>query len=231
MARQKNIFSKLGSYFVEILIIIVGVYISFALNDWQQRQSDETDYQNYLKRLQQDIRIDSLQMVNDMRLYTNKVKAVDLIYKYHEGFNRDSIALLGQAQNTLSSYVRFLPNDNTFQVLSSTGDFKVFRNDSLVSNLFQLYSYDYAFIEMIGQEVNQERVQLLKPYLIQNIYFEDEITFPIVKTNIPEVVRDRTFRNICFNYQGSSYSAVNSYQRALTRLVRINKMIREELKK
>jgi len=229
MASKKNLFSKLGRYFIEILIIIIGISISFALTDWGQEQTAQADYQSYLKKLQQDIRIDSVQMTNDIRSYNAKVRGVDLIFKYHDGFSRDSIALLGQAQNALSNYVEFLPNDNTFQILSSTGDFKVFTNDSLVSELFQLYRFDYAFIAMMSQEANVERTQHLKPYLIQNIYFEDKITFPLVRTDIPKVVQDRTFRNICLDYQESGYNALNAYRRAFERLIRISEIIQGEL--
>ncbi|MEL6812720.1 MAG: DUF6090 family protein [Bacteroidota bacterium] len=229
MAKRKGPLFKIGRYFIEILIIIIGITISFALNDWEKKRSAQADYQSYLKKLQQDIRIDSLQMTNDMRSYSNKIKGVDLIFTYHDGFSQDSVALLGQAQNALSNYIEFLPNDNTFQVLSSTGDFKVFTNDSLVSELFQLYRYDYSFIEMMGREANAERTGELKPYLVENIYFEDKITFPLVRTDIPKIVQDRTFRNICLDYQESSYSALNAYQRALKRLLRINKMIQQEL--
>ena len=229
MTRKRNFFSKLGTYFIEIIIIIIGISISFALNDWEKKESAQADYQGYLKKLQQDIRVDSLQIINDMRSYKNKIEGVELIFDYHEGFSQDSIAMLGQAQNALSNFVQFLPNDNTFEVLVSTGDFKVFANDSLVSELFQLYGYDYDFIEMLGQEANGERTNLLKPYLIENIYFEDKITFPQVRTNIPAVVRDRRFRNICLDYQESCYGAFSAYKRALTRLVRINDIIRNEL--
>lgn len=229
MALRKNIFSRLGNYFIEIVIIIIGISLSFALSDWEKKKSDQVDYQNYLKRLQQDIRIDSVQMSNDKRLYLNKIKAVDLIFKYHEGFSQDSLILLGEAQNALSNYVQFLPNNNTFQVLSSTGEFKIFRNDSLVSELFHLYRYDYAFIEMMGKEADGARRQRLEPYLIENIYYEDIITFPIVKTDIAMVIRDRTFRNICLDYKQSSYNAFNSYRIALERLARIDRMIEEEL--
>ena len=229
MALRKNLFSRLGNYFIEIVIIIIGISLSFALSDWEKKKSDQVDYQNYLKRLQQDIRIDSVQMANDKRLYLNKIKAVDLIFKYHEGFSQDSILLLGEAQNALSNYVQFLPNNNTFQVLSSTGEFKIFRNDSLVSELFHLYRFDYAFIEMMGKEADGARTQRLEPYLIQNIYYEDELTFPIVRTDIAKVIRDRTFRNICLDYKQSSYSAFNSYRIALERLARIDRIIEEEL--
>ena len=101
----------------------------------------------------------------------------------------------------------------------------------MVSELFHLYRYDYAFIEMVGKEANDERIQLLKPYLIENIYLEDEITFPLMRTDIPRVLQDRVFRNICLGYEKSSYSAYNSYRLALERLVRIDRLIEGELNK
>lgn len=229
MKKRKSIFSRLGSYLVEIVIIIIGISLSFALSDWEKRNTANEDYQSYLNKLRQDIRIDSAQIASDMRSYRNKIRGVFLIFQYHDGFPQDSIAMLGEAQNALTNFVQFLPNDNTFQVLSSTGDFKVFPNDSLVSELFQLYRYDYAFIEMLGNEANHERTDYIKPYLIDNIFFEDKLTFPIVRTNIPAVVQDRTFRNICLNYEETCYSAINAYQRAYDRLLRINALIEEEL--
>jgi hypothetical protein len=138
---------------------------------------------------------------------------------------QDSIAMLGRAQDNLLNYVEFLPNDNTFQVLSSTGDFRVFENDSLVSELFQLYDYDYAFIAMLGREANGERNDLLKPYLIDNIYFEDKLTFPLVRTDIAAVIGDRKFRNICLDYQESCYGAINGYRRAMDRWSELNDIV------
>tara|TARA_R110002124_G_scaffold120895_6_gene278980 strand:- start:42286 stop:42984 length:699 start_codon:yes stop_codon:yes gene_type:complete len=229
MAKKKSFFKRIGSYFIEIIIIIIGISLSFALNDWEQKKSARTDYQNYLKRLQEDIRVDSIQMRSDIQSYQSKINGIEVIFKFHKGFSQDSIALLGQAQNALSNNVRFLPNDNTFQVLSSTGDFKAFSNDSLILQLFQLYRYDYAFVEMMGEEANNQRTEFIKPYLIENIYYEDEITFPIVRTDIAKIVSDRTFRNICLDYNQSCYGVITSYQRALARLTKVSRLIRQEL--
>lgn len=229
MTKKKSVFSLLGRYVSETIIIIIGISISFAISDWEKKRSARIAYQDYLQRLQLDIAIDSVQMVNDVRAYRRKIDGVNLVFAFHPGFSQDSIALLGQAQNALLNYVEFLPNDNTFQILSSTGDFNVFTNDSLVSELFRLYRYDYAFISMNGREANHERLNQVKPYLIDNMYYEDELTFPVVRTDIPAIVSDRYFRNICLEYQESCAAAIMPYSRAMQRLVRVNRMIREEL--
>ncbi len=229
MSRKKSVFSLLGRYVSETIIIIIGISISFAISDWEKKRSARTSYQDYLERLQVDMAIDSVQMVNDVAAYRRKIGGVDLVFAYHPGFPQDSVALLGQAQNALLNYVEFLPNDNTFQILSSTGDFNVFTNDSLVSELFRLYRYDYAYIHMNGREANHERLNQVKPYLIDHMYYEDELTFPLVRTDIPAIVSDRYFRNICLEYQESCYAAITPYQQAMGRLIRVNQMIRQEL--
>jgi hypothetical protein len=52
MAGKKGLFSRMGTYLTEIVIIIIGITISFAMDDWEKKRSARTDYQNYLVRLQ-----------------------------------------------------------------------------------------------------------------------------------------------------------------------------------
>ena len=83
MAKKKSFFKRIGSYFIEIIIIIIGISLSFALNDWEQKKSARTDYQNYLKRLQEDIRVDSIQMRSDIQSYQSKINGIEVIFKFH----------------------------------------------------------------------------------------------------------------------------------------------------
>jgi hypothetical protein len=229
MPRNTSLPRRLGRYVIEIIIIIIGITLSFALSDWDKRRSAQKNYQTYLENLQQDIKIDSLQMVNDYRSYYRKYKGIEKMLSYKGSMEVDTLRSLGEALNALSNFVEFLPNNNTFLMLSSTGDFKVFDNKDLVSQLIQLYQYDYAYIVMMGKEANKDRVNRLEPYLIENIFFEDQITFPKVRTNIPDVINDREFRNICILYQGSAWSAMASYRRALDRLRGVDSLINVEL--
>lgn len=232
MSEKPSFLRRVTRYLVEILIIIIGITISFALDDWDKRNTDQEDYKNYLINLQQDIQIDSSQMITDARSYVQKMNAVDLILRFDEkNYNQDTLIALGNGLNRITNFVEFLPNDNTFQMLSSIGGFRVFENQKLSSELIQLYKYDYAFIDMMGRESNDFRKSQLMPYLLENIYFEDQETFPVVQTDIPKVVGDKIFRNICIEYSGTSYSAYNSYRRALKRLIIVDKLIKEELDK
>lgn len=228
---KKSIPKRLGKYLIEIVIIIIGITLSFALNEWNQKQSDNEDYYEYLESLRQDIKIDSLQMVNDYRSYFNISKGAELILRYDDKYRADSLISFALAVENLTNFIEFLPNNNTFQMLSSTGGFRVFENKELVKEIIQLYKYDYEFIRMMGDEALAERRLLLEPYLIKNIYYEDRNIFPDIKTDVKKLINDPVFRNLCDSYSGSSWSAANAYGRAMKRLRIVDKMIEEELKR
>ena len=82
MSRKKSVFSLLGRYVSETIIIIIGISISFAISDWEKKRSARTSYQDYLERLQVDMAIDSVQMVNDVAAYRRKIGGVDLVFAY-----------------------------------------------------------------------------------------------------------------------------------------------------
>lgn len=231
MARQRTITAQIGKYLIEIIIIILGISASFALNEWSKKQSNHTDYKKYLESLKIDIQVDSAQMIRDLGSYTNIARGTELILRYDDKNRKDSLLNFALAVGGLDNFIEFLPNNNTFQMLSSTGGFNVFENQELVKEIIQLYQFDYAFIKMIGTEANNEREDFIKPYLFKNIYLEDRETFPNIKTNIPKLINDVVFRNLCYSYGESCWGAVNSYRRAIKRLVKVAAMIEEELKK
>ncbi len=231
MAKKNKLTSKIGRYLIEIVIIIIGITLSFALNEWNQKKSEKEEYFEYLENLKQDIKIDSVQMVNDYKSYISISKGAGLILRYDDRNRKDSLLNFAMAVDGLSNFIEFLPNNNTFQVLSSTGGFNVFENKDLVKEIVQLYKYDYAFIQMMGKEAHKERRDMLEPYLLKNIVYEDRETFPEIKTDIQALINDRLFRNLCYGYGNSSWSAANAYKRAIKRLRIVDQMIDEELER
>ena len=229
----KSLGQKIFTYLIEIIIIILGISISFGLNEWNKQRSDHTEYLKYLENLKEDIHVDSVQMVGDRRSYTRIKDGINSLMGFKAQYLQipDSMGNLASAFVALDNFIEFLPNNNTFEQLSSTGDFNKFRNKELIKEVIQLYQYDYAYIRMMGDQAKDVSRNHLKPYFFNNIYLEDSRTFPKVKTNIPEVIEDRLFRNIILSYQGSADSAIRAYNRALKRLVKVDDMIDKELAK
>ena len=226
---NKNTTKRLGRYLAEILVIIIGITLSFALNEWNKSRNDHKAYENHLENLSSDLEIDFKQMKSDSKS-VNDIKR-NLIYTLkYDPMNRDSVPKLSGAIDGIMSYINFLPNNNTFRMLNSTGGLGIFKNKELVSELNQLYQYDYAYIEMMEKQKDQVLYSHLMPFLYEEIYFEDALTYPKIRTDIKAFLNNKKFRNICLDYQGACDSHHWSYTRALKRLKKVQEIIKEELK-
>jgi len=226
---NKNITKKLGRYLTEILVIIIGITLSFALNEWNKSRNDHKAYKNHLENLTNDLEIDFKQMNSDIASVSRIQKSLMYALKYNPS-NRDSIPRLSEAINETMSYINFLPNNNTYRMLNSTGGLDVFRNKELVSELNKLYQYDYAYIEMMEKHKDKVLYSHLLPLLYEEIYFEDAITYPNIRTDVKSFLNNKKFRNICIDYEGACSSHSWSYTRALKRLEKVQGLIKEELK-
>lgn len=225
---NKSIPKKMGRYLIEILVIIIGITLSFALNEWNKSRNDHKAYENHLESLTKDLEIDSKQMKSDIES-VNRIKRSLMYALEYDPANRDSIPILSQAINEMMSYINFLPNNNTYRMLNNTGGLDVFKNKELVSELNQLYQYDYAYIEMMEEHKDNILYQHLMPMLYEEIYFEDAITYPNIRTDVKAFLNNKKFRNLCIDYEGSCSSHHWSYTRALDRLEKVKKIIEEEL--
>ena len=231
MLGKSSLGKRIGRYLIEVIIIIIGITLSFALNEWNVKRLERADYYEYLENLKQDLKIDSIQMAKDIVSYSGLVKGTGIILRYDDKHRKDSLFNFAISVGNLSNFIEFLPNNNTFRMLSSIGGFKVFENKDLAKEMVQLYQYDYAFIKMQEKEASNERERLLEPYLFENIYFEDRETFPEIKTDVSKLIADPLFRNLCYSYGNSCRNAVSAYNRAIRRLNTVNNMINEELNK
>ena len=224
----KSTTKRLSRYLTEILVIIIGITLSFALNEWNNNRNEYEAYKNHLENLSSDLEIDFKQMKSDRESVNNIKKNLTYSLKYNPA-DIESIPKLSNAINEIMSYINFLPNNNTFQMLNSTGGLAVFKNKELVSELNQLYQYDYAYIEMMERQKDRVLYEHLMPLLYEEIYFEDALTYPNIRTDVKAFLGNKEFRNICLDYQGACDSHAWSYTRALKRLEKVKKIIEEEL--
>ena len=227
--KSKNkMMKKLGRYLTEIIVIIIGITLSFALNEWNKSRSDYKAYKSHLENLSNDLEIDYVQMKSDVESLKNIKSSLMYALQYNPS-NTDSLPRLSQSVNDIMSYINFLPNNNTFNMLNSTGSFSVFENKELVRELNKLYQYDYAYIEMMEAHKDKALYQNLMPLLYDAVYFEDALTYPNVRTDVKAFLSNKRFRNICIDYESACSSYQWAYLRALERLEKVKKGIENEL--
>ncbi len=150
--RQKD-FSGIGTrwrwLFWETLIIVLGVLIAFAVNDyWSDRQDRLLELQ-YLKRLHADLKSDEA-WANDSFEYTikRKMAALDAIAPVVRGLEpvpEDLETFLENVSNggIAGASPNYFVNATTFEDLKATGNLRLIRNTAMRSKLNSYYvEYD-----------------------------------------------------------------------------------------
>ncbi len=219
---------SLGSIIIEIVIITIGVTISFSLNEWKEARNNKKHYKEYLTQLQYDLAVDSLQIAKDIISYQKKIKGAANLLS-HEKVSKEELPKSGNSIGLLLGRTVFLPNDNTYRILQSTGSFVVFPDKELVKEIVQLYQHDYPFIDIATETVKHCQDFQLSPVLHQKTYFSDYFNnFQEVKTDLKKLLKNNEFQNAIYLFQSAANALVVSYQDALESIRNLQERIKME---
>lgn len=141
----ENKFSKYLLYAIgEIVLVVIGILIALAINNWNQELINDTSGKDLLTRIHSDLVQDTLKFRTNIARNDSvreEVKAA-LVTLY------DGIGHKEQVQKMSSTWdlaldQAFSPNDNTYQSMVSSGTLGLIRNLELKEQIIDLYSeYD-----------------------------------------------------------------------------------------
>jgi hypothetical protein len=135
----ENKFTKYLLYAAgEIILVVVGILIALSINNSNEDKKTRRQEVKYLKNLQTDI---GLEIINNdslinYRAFTAKAAARILDFKTLESVN--DIMALEQNVNQVFSRETFIPTNNTFKELLSSGNLSYITNDSIKDYLLEL---------------------------------------------------------------------------------------------
>ena len=140
--------SRAGSYFLyaigEIILVVVGILIALAVNNWNSERKDQRLGEDLLVRIHRDLVQDTLMFrenINNNAILRAEIK--ELLVNLYDGV--DSIE---EVQSMSATYDKaldqvFSPNDNTYKSMLSSGNLGLIRNPELKEEIVDLYSeYD-----------------------------------------------------------------------------------------
>lgn len=135
---------KLTYAFGEILIVIIGISLAFAMNKWGEERSNKAQKEQYIINLKQDIEADKEQLAANLVIIKEKIVQADEV-----------ISILGkevpnknkrlQAVYSIAQLTNFTPKDYTHQTLVNSGDLKLMNDFELKTTIQKHYS-DYKTI-------------------------------------------------------------------------------------
>lgn len=159
--------SNLGKYFMELLIVVLGVSVAFWINTVAETNKEEKVKQTYYNELIADLGHDIKSLEFTIKENTQKQENLSNRIKLYDSpnENKDQIA---QTAFMVGNYIFFESEDLTYQSILASGDLKLFKNREVKKGLVSLYS-EYKHIEKLQNGFLDALDQNYFPYLVKNI--------------------------------------------------------------
>ena len=201
---MKRILSTLSQkwpeYLLEILVLIIGIYGAFALDEWNETRNKRLKENAILKEIHAEFLDNHAEFLGVKKTQERGYIAGEWILDHWpltENISADSISLHLKSLFTVAS---FNSSDSNIEVLISNESFDIIQNDSLRRTLikWQKVHRDYQFWERQGTDYFFDTfLPYFNPYI-------DLLDFRGTYQNIPNTVETKniftarwgTFRNV-----------------------------------
>lgn len=177
--RQKNKITGLlkemwPAYLIEILVIILGISITLALEEWRDSSKENRLEQIYLKNLLTDVELD-LQSLKYTSASTQKLldQGNEILSYIRTPANKGiSFNQLNAAIRNILARPNFISNDATFSDLKSSGHLHLLEDIQLKNRLFAYYSQTQN-IKDIQDAEQQATITLSGSYFLKQFPMDD----------------------------------------------------------
>jgi len=138
LAAENKVASYLRYAIGEILLVVIGILIALQINNWNENRKERLIEIKYLKNLEHDLQNDSTDIIKFKNTRIGISNAAHELLKYAKSQNYDDVYRLDSLYITVALWVQFIPNNNTFEELRSTGNLQLIKNDSIKNLLLDL---------------------------------------------------------------------------------------------
>ncbi|WP_020598719.1 hypothetical protein [Spirosoma panaciterrae] len=133
---QHPVIAILEKYISEILVIFIGISISFFFDEWRDNRKDEETIKKHLTVLRENLVQDTLQLAYIINHGNKLVSSINkLTYFKSDSEIKDSINF---HIDNAASYLVFKPNQMAYEEIRQTAHTNLIKNDSL-KTLFLAY--------------------------------------------------------------------------------------------
>ena len=169
--------SVLEKYISEVLVIFIGISMSFFFDEWRENRQDRETMRKHLAVLRANLVQDTTQLTHMVRFGNNVVRSIDkLVYFKQDSEITDSIVIY---IDNAASYLVFKPNLIAYEEIKQSAHTNLIENDSL-KTLF-LYHYTYTIEDcLVWCEVD-------KTHTMTQLIPEMTIYFPVVADSLNKV--------------------------------------------
>jgi len=157
--------------FGEILIVIIGITIAFSMNKCAENSKNETQKHQYLTSIKNDVQADKVILEGNAKSIEEKIKIASEILPKLNTDAPDKMSITGKVFNIVALN-NFTPNDNTYQALINSGDFKLINDFNLKTAIENHYSV-YEIIQRDYLRLENIQKEYVGNYFIHNVDYDD----------------------------------------------------------
>lgn len=141
-------------YAGELIIIFLGITLSWWFEEWRQDKQERQREALHLTNLNSNLETDSTTMSMELADMKESVRRMKALENAMENGRTDS---LGYYIRSMIMVAEFHPNDSEFEVIKSTGEIGLILDDTLRRDIMTLYEVVYGQIAF-RVELNHQTV-------------------------------------------------------------------------
>jgi hypothetical protein len=213
---------------IEILVIILGVTLSFAVDEWKDEREKRQLEKVYLKSLLSDLREDVNdlnEIIDETRQVIAKAQTLMTVAErtVHDSLNRvqfvNDIKFITKRPN-------FIANDATFSDLKGSGHLHLLTDFTLKNSLFKYYKR-YESIQAVETAERDAVISIMGPYLIRRIGLVRSDSTALSKNGLDAILKESEFGNQMYIRLSNRQELLEKYVYILS----LNQYIRRRLEK
>ena len=161
---------KWTAYFLELLVVIIGISIAFALENWSEKKRNTMNEINYLESLDKDISQDINEVQSILDSSKILVKNINELFGALYGYTSEEMVKNYHVTSAYSAPY-FNSKDGTYISLLNSGTLRIIEDYELKSSIINLYNVHYDEIlrqdDFIKNLVNNQ----IYPYMLSEVTF------------------------------------------------------------
>lgn len=156
--------NKLRKYLLyavgEIVLVVIGILIALAVNNWNQEKKEQRLVDDILVRLKYDLVKDTINFRNDIiRNTALREDLKELLVELYDGIdNMEEVKKMSETWDQMLDQA-FSPNDNTYQSMLSSGTLGFIQNQDLKDQIIDLYR-EYDQTRVLLQSISEWMIGL-----------------------------------------------------------------------
>lgn len=151
-------------YLIEIVVIILGISLSFWLSEWRSSSANQSQEKHLLESIHSDLVADSTALVSDIHALKRALNGFQKLLNYQKESNIPADSINIYIVMTMR-YVFFPGSDNGYEEMKQTGTSNLISNRELLSKIIENYNMRYPGIKEWNTIDRQYVLERMIPYM------------------------------------------------------------------